>query len=665
MEDLSKTINVQEIEPMMRHQTIFETFEDLEEGESFVIHNDHDPQPVYYQMMDFYGDMFLWEYLERGPQWWDVKVTKQSAQEITLRAGEKVIDVPSITDHSIKHQTIFDAFTALKNGESFIIHNDHDPKPVYYQLQGMHGDVFTWDYINQGPQWFDIRVTKKEEIMNNTEEELIINVPSLEPSVKHDTIFGAYTDLKEGGSFIIHNDHDPKPVFYQLKAMHPTDVFDWEYVKEGPEWWDIRVTRIEVGKDEKGPISMNEYGEAVIDIPSIHNHHLKHQTIFKVFEHLKPGESFIIHNDHDPVPVRFQLQQMFGKTFTWDYIEEGPQWWDIRVRLNASEDEETNTKETGAKEGELVIDVPSIEPHSKKHEKIFEAFDNLNEGESFIIHNDHDPKPVFYQLQGMHGDVFEWEYINQGPEVWNIRVTMIGTQSTETLGEIVAKDISKSEVFKKYGIDFCCHGNRTVRQACSEMGIDPATVEEELSKVSTGAISGRALNYEEWKLDFLADYVVNTHHSYVKKMLPEMLKYSAKVAEVHGGHHPELLAIKDLVDQIAEEFYSHMDEEENLLFPMIKGVVKAKENNTSYANESGKTFGQVVDKHEEEHENVGYALGEVRRLSDNFKLPEDSCASYALLFKMLEEFEGDTFTHIHLENNILFVKAVELEKTLA
>lgn len=659
MEDLSRTINIQEIEPMMRHQTIFDTFENLEEGESLIIHNDHDPQPVYYQMMDFYGDMFLWEYLERGPKWWDVKVTKRSSQEVELKEGERVIDVPSITDHSIKHQTIFDAFNALKGGESFIIHNDHDPKPVFYQLQGMHGDIFTWDYINQGPQWFDIRVTKKEEAMNNTEEELIINVPSLEPAVKHDTIFGAYRDLKEGGSFIIHNDHDPKPVFYQLKAMHPADVFNWDYVQEGPEWWDIRVTKIEIGKEEKGPVSMNEYGEAVIDIPSIYNHHLKHDTIFKVFEHLQPGESFIIHNDHDPLPVRFQLQQMYGKVFTWEYIEEGPQWWDIRVRLNTVE-----KAETGAKEGELVIDVPSIEPHSKKHERIFEAFDSLKKGESFIIHNDHDPKPVFYQLQGMHGDVFEWEYINQGPEVWNIRVTMIGTQSTETLGEIVVKDISKAEIFKKYGIDFCCNGHRTVREACTEMGIDPALVEADLSKASEGITGGGNLNYEEWNLDFLADYIVNTHHSYVKKYLPELLKYSTKVAEVHGNQHPELLAIKDLVAQVAEEFYHHMNEEENLLFPMIKEVVKAKENNNTYNNPSGKTFGEVVRQHEEEHDNVGYAFREIRRLSDEYKLPEDSCASYALLFKMLEEFESDTFTHIHLENNILFVKAEKLEESL-
>ncbi|MFA5573669.1 MAG: iron-sulfur cluster repair di-iron protein [Brumimicrobium sp.] len=663
MEETKNIINVQDIEPMMRHQTIFDTFEDLEEGECLVIHNNHDPQPVFYQMMDFYGDMFTWEYLQRGPQWWDVKVTKVSTKEITLKPGEKMIDVPKITDHSLKHQTIFDAFTALSKGESFIIHNDHDPKPVFYQLQGMHGDTFTWEYINQGPQWFDIRVTKtvdKESDKNFAEnDELVIDVPSLEPRLKHETIFNAYNNLKEGGSFIIHNDHDPKPVYFQLKALNQTDIFDWEYLQNGPEWFDIRVTKIESGAKPEGPISVNEFGEAVIDIPAIHNHQLKHETIFKVFEHLKPSQSLIIHNDHDPLPVRFQLKQMYGDVFTWEYIEEGPQWWDIRVTLTA-----TNQPNENLEGDEIVIDVPSIEPHSAKHERIFEIFNQLNTGESFIIHNDHDPKPVFYQLQGMHGDIFTWEYLDQGPEVWNIRITMVGTEKQETVGEIVKDDFNKAEIFKKYGIDFCCNGQKTVREACNELGIDHKEVEKELSKVSGNITSSNNLNYDDWNLDFLADYIVNTHHSYVKKNLPEIKKYSAKVTQVHGAHHPELATINELVEQMAAEFYAHMDEEENLLFPIIKKLVKAKNEELEVENPQGLSFEAIIDKHEEEHENVGYALREIRKLSNHYELPSDACASYTLLFKMLEEFEGDTFMHIHLENNILFIKAIELEKEL-
>ncbi len=578
METANKNIiNVQEIPPQIRHQTIFDTFDELKEGESLTIHNNHDPQPVYYQLLELYGESFTWEYLQRGPEWWDILVTKINLSKETSKeigADEMVLDIPAIEDHQLKHQAIFQAFEELEPGTSFIIHNDHDPKPVYFQLQSLFGDIFDWEYINRGPQVFDIRVTKSAD----------------------------------------------------APASQSTFI--------------------------------NELGETVVDVPAIMDHHTKHETIFKVFENTKPGESFIIHNDHDPKPVFFQLQQMNGDTFTWDYLEEGPQYWDIRVKIKPI------TMQTNNSEEEIVIDVPSIEPHSKKHEKIFQTFDNLSPGASFIIHNDHDPKPVYYQLQSMHGDVFTWEYLENGPQVWNIRVTLKGNESKETVGEIVTKDIANAEVFKKFGIDFCCNGNKTVAEACKEKGIDVAEVEEALQKPIEN-VTGGNMNFDEWDLDFLADYIVNTHHKYVKKYLPEIVKYSNKVAQVHGPHHPELLPINELVNEVKEAFYSHMDEEENKLFPMVKQIVKAKEENTSFTADGDESFKAIVEKSEEEHNDVGNALREIRRLSDNFALPEDACASYTLLYKMIEEFENDTFTHIHLENNMLFPKAQVLEESLA
>src|SRR5690606_14444062 len=100
---------------------------------------------------------------------------------------------------------------------------------------------------------------------------------------------------------------------------------------------------------------------------------------------------------------------------------------------------------------------PALEPQ-QKHALIFHIFDQLEAGETFIIHNDHDPKPVYYQLKGERGDVFTWEYLSEGPQWWDIRVTKKAEEIQETIGEIVAKDISKTTVFKKYGIDFCCNG---------------------------------------------------------------------------------------------------------------------------------------------------------------------------------------------------------------
>ena len=126
-----------------------------------------------------------------------------------------------------------------------------------------------------------------------------------------------------------------------------------------------------------------------------------------------------------------------------------------------------------------IIDVPSLEP-KLKHPTIFLKFDELKEGDSIIVHNDHDPKPVYYQLLGERGNVFTWEYLAEGPEWWDVKIQKrISGENDETLGELAAKDLRKIEVFKKYGLDFSCEGKKTVKEACAEKGLDVTKVEQE------------------------------------------------------------------------------------------------------------------------------------------------------------------------------------------
>lgn len=312
---------------------------------------------------------------------------------------------------------------------------------------------------------------------------------------------------------------------------------------------------------------------------------------------------------------------------------------------------------------ENVINVPLIEPRLK-HPTIFKTFDEMADGRSLTILNDHDPKPVYYQLLGERGNIFKWEYLEQGPELWKVKITKRETgERDETLGEIATKDLRKAEIFKKYGLDFCCGGKKTVKQACAEKGLDVTKIEQELQQADKNP-AGRPLNYTEWSMEFLADYIVNTHHSYVRKTLPELRGYAAKVAKVHGDHHPELLQVYKLVEEINEELTDHMQKEENILFPFIKALSAAK---TSGKQLERAAFGSVqnpIEIMEHEHEMVGKNLEQIRSLTFNYRLPEDACASYSLFFKMMEEFESDLFTHIHLENNILFPQAFKAEKEL-
>lgn len=312
---------------------------------------------------------------------------------------------------------------------------------------------------------------------------------------------------------------------------------------------------------------------------------------------------------------------------------------------------------------ENILNVTLLEP-KQKHPTIFVRFDELNEGESLTIHNDHDPKPLYYQLLGERGNIFVWEYLEEGPEWWKVKISKrITGENDETLGQIAAKDLRKAQVFKKYGLDFCCGGKKTVKEACAEKGLDVTKVEQELQQADRMPAS-RPLPYNDWSLDFLADYIVNTHHSYVKKNLPDIRAYADKVMRVHGNRHPELLRVNQLVQEVYNELMAHLVKEEQVLFPYVKELVAAQ---GGAATKHAAHFGTVqnpINMMEMEHEVVGKNLAEIREITNNFTLPEDACASYSLLYRMLDEFEEDLHLHVHLENNILFPQAIQLEKQI-
>lgn len=310
---------------------------------------------------------------------------------------------------------------------------------------------------------------------------------------------------------------------------------------------------------------------------------------------------------------------------------------------------------------ENILNVTVLAPKDK-HPTIFVRYDALQEGESLTIHNDHDPKPLYYQLLGERGNVFTWEYLEEGPEWWKVKIRKrITGENDETLGEIAAKDLRKAEVFKKYGLDFSCGGKKTVKEACADKGLDVTKVEQELQKADKAPAS-HPIPYDEWNLDFLADYIVNTHHSYIRKKLPDIVTYADKVMTVHGALHPELLEINQLVITLNSGLTDHLETEEKLLFPYIKELVRADKSTPAPHTPQFESVQAILSQHEKEHAAVGEKLNSIRSLTNGYTLPEDACASYSLLYRMLAEFEEDIHLHIHLENNILLPKAIQLEK---
>src|SRR5215813_2823425 len=238
---------------------------------------------------------------------------------------------------------------------------------------------------------------------------------------------------------------------------------------------------------------------------------------------------------------------------------------------------------------------------------------------------------------------------------------MTGTSAFNmTIGEIVAADYRAAAVFQRRGIDFCCHGARTLERGCRDAGIDTAEVMREIED-ATASPAADVPRFNSWDLQTLVNYIVANHHAYVRQMLPLMTAHARKIAEVHGGRHRELPRVAQLVEEISAEMTSHMMKEEQILFPYIVRLATAAAEGRPAPRAPFGSVDNPIRIMEMEHETAGHAMLEIRELTDGFTPPADGCSTYAVCLQELEAFERDLHAHVHLENNILFPKASALE----
>lgn len=237
-------------------------------------------------------------------------------------------------------------------------------------------------------------------------------------------------------------------------------------------------------------------------------------------------------------------------------------------------------------------------------------------------------------------------------------------QENQIIGELVAKDYRTASVFKKYGIDFCCQGNRTINDACQKKNIDSKSVVNDLDDVIQ-AQGDNATDYKSWPLDLLADYIEKKHHCYVVEKTAEILPYLDKICRVHGGRHPELIEINEHFNKTAGELAMHMKKEELILFPFVRKLAKAKQEGSNVIAPPYGSVQNPIESMMQEHTNEGDRFRKIEELSNNYTPPQDACNTYGVTLGLLKEFEQDLHLHIHLENNILFPKAIELEKELS
>ncbi len=368
---------------------------------------------------------------------------------------------------------------------------------------------------------------------------------------------------------------------------------------------------------------------------------LKYPTIFKYFDALQPGEEFVIENDHDPKPLYYELIGERGNIFTWEYLEKGPELFMVRICKNPLEDQKEVVR----------LNVTAIEPKFK-HPTIFKYFDALQPGESFIIENDHDPKPLYYELIAERGDIFTWEYLVKGPELFEVQIAKNATNKTgeEVAGAISIKDIQKAEMLKDKGVQFKCSTKKY------NLADDPNA--GKVAKAPT-------YDYDKWELDFLVDYIVNTHHQYIKDHAENLNDLAIKVAEHHGDSHPELNRISTLIYHFLQDLLDNTVREDEVLFPIIKQMVAKQKNADTEITYKMGSLADPINILKKDHEIAHADLLFFRNLTSDYTLPPDACSSYQYLFKKMQEFESDLQIHIHLENNILFPKAIILDKELA
>jgi len=221
--------------------------------------------------------------------------------------------------------------------------------------------------------------------------------------------------------------------------------------------------------------------------------------------------------------------------------------------------------------------------------------------------------------------------------------------SVETnVSEIVKEVPQTGDLFRKLRIDFCCGGKVPLRTAALDQQLDPEEVLEQVKGIQSKQTDYQQLLPTSLDEKALIKHIQFKHHAYLRDELPSLTPYITKVSKVHGENHPHLMRIKEIFTTLKRELIEHTDDEDNVVFPLISKFI---ENPTTEHAEHLKPH---VLELEEEHENAGILLKELREITNNFTPPENTCGTFRLVYQRLEQLEKDTFEHIHLENNILF-----------
>jgi regulator of cell morphogenesis and NO signaling len=231
----------------------------------------------------------------------------------------------------------------------------------------------------------------------------------------------------------------------------------------------------------------------------------------------------------------------------------------------------------------------------------------------------------------------------------------------QTVREIAIEHPGTVRVFEALGIDYCCGGKRGLQDACERAGVPVERALDLLAAVKENPPLDAA-NWGGASTHELIGEIVGRHHSYARSETPRLLTMLGKVVSRHGQAHPELASIQNLFGALTEELSAHMLKEENILFPYLDRMASAVAQGAAAPPASFGSVEMPISRMLADHEDAGELLAKIRALSAEYQAPDSACPTYRALYHGLEEFERDLHHHVHLENNILFPRALHMEQ---
>jgi regulator of cell morphogenesis and NO signaling len=234
-----------------------------------------------------------------------------------------------------------------------------------------------------------------------------------------------------------------------------------------------------------------------------------------------------------------------------------------------------------------------------------------------------------------------------------------------TISELVRSDYRTAEVFKKWGINFCCGGNLSLAETCSVKGLDQNSIEQELQQATREIRIPSSVNYNQWSIEFLIDYVLNVHHGFLITAIPQLQEALTSFVPGHKKKYPHMEMVQEVFEDLASVLKEHMQKEELVVFPYLKQVSSTFKNKEVY----GPLFVRLLKKSlneiiVNEHLRIEALLQQLRQVTDFYRFQEDACTRHQVIYNQLKEFDTDLVQHKHLENNILFPKGLQMEKEL-